>query len=173
MAPDTRDNPARPEIIPERLERLIHHQVNSIRRSLDIAPLAWDSLLADVARGHSREMAERNTFSHLGRGGTTPTDRATSAGYECVKENGDYRYLGVAENIYMTYIYGSRRTYHTGSGVRRKYDWKTMDEIAEQIVDGWMNSPGHRRNIVEARHDREGIGIFRAGDQLYITQNLC
>jgi uncharacterized protein YkwD len=50
----------------------------------------------------------------------------------------------------------------------------TMEEIASQVVNGWMNSPGHRENILNARYDREGIGIAVSSDgKVYVTQNFC
>lgn len=30
-----------------------------------------------------------------------------------------------------------------------------------QVVDGWMHSPGHRRNMVYAGHDRVGAGCYQ------------
>jgi uncharacterized protein YkwD len=38
---------------------------------------------------------------------------------------------------------------------------------AEQTVTGWMNSPGHRKNLLKDRIDRIGIGIARTKDGGY------
>ncbi len=164
---------APPEIDTGQLERLIHVEINAVRTRFNLQIFAWDDSLAAIARAHSRDMGRTGNFSHTGSGGTLPSDRGISAGYDCTKDSGDYRYTGIAENIFMTYVYGARRTYHGPDGTRRTYDWKTPEQIVEDVVHGWMNSPGHRANILQERHDREGIGIVRAGDQLYITQNLC
>src|SRR5690606_14354200 len=43
--------------------------------------LSWNALLGGVAEAHSRDMASRNFFSHLGPDGRTPGDRAELAGY--------------------------------------------------------------------------------------------
>lgn len=46
------------------------------------------------------------------------------------------------------------------------YNYKT----ARIVVDGWINSPGHRRNMV-GHYDTTGIGIARdAQGRLYFTQ---
>ena len=45
------------------------------------APLAWNGLLARTALAHSRDMAERNYFSHRGRDGSYADLRATRQGY--------------------------------------------------------------------------------------------
>lgn len=162
-----------PEIDTGKLERAIHAEINAVRQSHGLEQITWDDELAEIARHHSLDLARNDAFSHTGSNGSTPSDRAIEAGYECLKDVGDYRYTGIAENIFMTYVYGSYRTYHGPNGTRRTYEWKTQDEIARNVVSGWMDSPGHRRNILEARHDLEGIGIIRAGDRLFITQNLC
>lgn len=43
--------------------------------------LAWNAVLGAVAEAHSRDMANRKFFSHLGPDGRTPGDRAELAGY--------------------------------------------------------------------------------------------
>lgn len=162
-----------PEIDVSSLERLIHANVNAARSSHALGALIWNDSLATIARGHSRDLGESEIFSHTGSDGSLPSDRALRAGYDCRKDVGEIRFTGIAENIFMTYVYRSRRTMHGPGGTSQSFDWKTAEEIAADVVDGWMGSPGHRANILEARHDREGVGIVRIGDQLYITQNLC
>ena len=50
----------------------------------------------------------------------------------------------------------------------------TLEDLALQIVDGWMNSPGHMENILTETYDREGIGIgIGAEESVWITQNFC
>jgi uncharacterized protein YkwD len=46
--------------------------MNEYRRSLGLSPLIWDSRVAAVAKAHSRDMYERDYFSH-----TTPEGRTT------------------------------------------------------------------------------------------------
>jgi uncharacterized protein YkwD len=49
------------------LERKAHELVNAHRRSRGLPPLAWDARIAEVARRHSRDMAEgRVPFGHEG-----------------------------------------------------------------------------------------------------------
>lgn len=171
VSPAAADAP--PEYDERLIEQRIHRGINAIRSERGLAPLDWDEPLADVARSHSRDMGRSGDFSHYGSDGSAPSDRAGAAGYECLKDEGEYRYTGIAENIFMTYVYASHRTEYGPGGPRRTYAWKTVDEIADGVVQGWMDSPGHRANILERRHDRQGIGVVRSGDQLYITQNLC
>ena len=54
------------------------------------------------------------------------------------------------------------------------HDWNTQEEIAIVAVEGWMNSQGHRENILDPSYDRAGIGVAIAeDDRVYITQNFC
>lgn len=42
-------------------------------------------------------------------------------------------------------------------------------ESAEAFVDGWLNSPGHRANIMNPSYRRTGIGYCKS----YATQIFC
>ncbi len=56
----------------------------------------------------------------------------------------------------------------------RTRDYITLENLAFRIVDGWMNSPGHRENILTETYDREGIGIgIGAEESVWVTQNSC
>ena len=46
-------------------------------------------------------------------------------------------------------------------------------DVAKCAVDGWINSPGHRKNLLGA-FDVCGIGVARSGTgQFYLTQLLA
>ena len=46
------------------------------------APLAWNNLLFNAAAAHSKDMAERNYFSHDTPEGVNPFQRMQNAGYQ-------------------------------------------------------------------------------------------
>ena len=55
-----------------------------------------------------------------------------------------------------------------------QYNWSSMESIATSTVTGWMESPGHRKNILEPHWQSEGIGVAVAPDySVYITENFC
>ncbi len=59
-------------------------------------------------------------------------------------------------------------------GNQKSYDWKSLNEIADSTVKGWMASSGHRQNTLEKNYSRAGIGAAIAADgQVYITQVFC
>ncbi len=51
-------------------------------------------------------------------------------------------------------------------------EWRTAAEAGERAVSGWMNSPGHRRNILNAEFTTGGIGIAVINDYVIITHNF-
>ena len=149
------------------MESRIHSLVNEQRSS----SLSWDSALADIARHHSREMAEHRYFNHTNRAGQSPTDRGRAAGYTCRKNFGTYYTDGLAENIFQAPLY-SREWYLNGVPVSK--DYYSLERIARMVVEGWMDSPGHKQNILNSQFDRQGIGIAIIPDKFaYVTQNFC
>jgi uncharacterized protein YkwD len=137
------------------LERLVHDRINDERVNHKLNALGVDRRLSAIARAHSEDMARRNFFSHVNPDGEDPTARGKHAAYECHKEFGRVVREGLAENLYE------------GSPPRG------TDEIVRASVRNWMNSPGHRRNILEKGYDRTGIGAAISSDRIYITQLFC
>ena len=173
---------AKPLIIPVSLERSIHEMINAQRRTYALPELGLDPALSGVARYHSSDMTFRGYFSHGTPEGRMPVDRARIAGYPVRKTVGSAIYEGIGENIAKIPLHESCREvtsfieYPGGirqvTGRRREYSWYTQQELAAKTVGGWMNSPGHRENILRRHYQREGIGVTFAGDFAHITQNF-
>ncbi len=152
------------------LEKQVHSLTNQYRIQNGLMALTWDDKLSNIARSHSQDMASRDYFSHDSPEGKDPTDRGTSQGYRCQKTIGNLIYSGIAENIFQNNLYDSV----TIIGIVPIHDWNSQDDLAKSTVDGWMESPGHRENILTNTYDREGIGVEIASDnKVYITQNFC
>jgi len=153
------------------IEKLVHQYTNEQRRLYGLNQLAFDTNLEKIAYDHSLDMARNNFFEHTNLQGMGPTDRANNVKYSCVKNYGSYYTDGIAENIFQHNLYNSISYIN---GIPASYDWNSNDEIAYQVVDGWMNSPGHRANILESDYDKEGIGVsITSDDKVYVTQNFC
>ncbi len=151
------------------LEARIHALINKERQKHGLSRLAWDDRLGRIARGHSRDMAERNYFSHDSPEGHDFSYRYSRGGYTCAVRGQGVIYTG-GENIFQNNLSNSITTVN---GVAY-YDWNSEEEIAETTVEGWMNSTGHRKNILMPLWLRQGIGVFIAPDgKVYITQNFC
>lgn len=161
----------KPTIDTIELEKKIHHLINQERQYNGLSALVWDDRLSNVARIHSKDMASRGYFSHDTPEGLDPTARGAKYGVRCEKTIGNLIYSGIAENIFQNNLYN--RVWYT-NGIPTSYEWNDMDDLAQSTVSGWMESSGHRQNILAQTYDREGIGIaISSDDKVYITQNLC
>jgi uncharacterized protein YkwD len=106
---------------------------NRIRRAHHLPRLHGDARLRRAATRHSHSMIRQRFFDHVAPGGSTLTTRVRTAGYL-------RRVLGysLGENI--------------GWGERGLSTPRAM-------VRAWMNSPGHRRNMLNGSFRDIGIGI--------------
>lgn len=138
----------------------IHRLVNIERQNQGLSALGYDEPLASVAKSHSQDMSNRNYFSHDTPDGLDPTGRANQAGYSCRYTVSNLIYTGVAENIFK--IEGSSITF-----------WDSPEGIAQTVVSGWMDSAGHRQNILTSHYRNEGIGVVITNFDVYATQNFC
>ncbi len=123
------------------MEQEVLDRINAIREDRRLPELRLRKDLADTARAHSRDMAARDYFSHADLTGSQPAGRVRAAGI---------RFRGVAENLTMN---------------------NNPDTPAEQAVRDWMDSPGHRRNILDGAFLETGVGMAVSDDgRYYFTQ---
>ena len=107
---------------------------NSARRHHGRKPLCVNPILEYAARAHSQQMLDKDYFSHNSFNGETLEERLADFGYTC----GVCSFWRYGENIYW------------GSG-----SYGTPD----RAFKWWMNSPGHRANILNKYYREVGIGI--------------
>ena len=163
------DRSFRSDIDITQLEKKIHDLVNKERAKRGQSVLSWDKSLHKVARKYSQDMIERNFFSHNDPEGSSFYNRYKAEGIECRIRVGDTTCLG-AENIAQDNLHSS---YFYKNGERFS-NWKTEGEIAESVVKLWMNSKGHRANILTPYFKRQGIGVAFSDDgKVYVTENFC
>jgi len=151
-----------------RVETLVHQYINQERQEQGLATLGHEQQLRYIAKNHSEDMANRSYFSHEDLSGDGFSDRYSEAGYNCEVEISQNRYATGGENIAQTWY---RKQIDMG-GSGRYYD--SADELARGIVTQWMNSPGHRENILRDYWQSEGIGIeITESGKVFATQNFC
>jgi len=133
------------------VEELIIILVNDEREQYELTTLSEDALLTDLAREHSISMVENNFFGHERYPGERPLSYNMSPG--------TMRGENLAKIPTQQYIPGP---------------YLSLQEVCEWAVSGWMDSPGHRANILEPRYYKTGVGVALSeeGDftYLYITQ---
>lgn len=105
--------------------------------------LSPNTKLRDVAAGHSADMLANDYFEHENLEACSSSCRATNAGY---------RWKSIGENIYMMSGYTL-----------------SPEKAAAKVVDGWMNSPGHKKNILGTSFTESGVGVVYDGKSIYVT----
>ena len=108
--------------------------INQERTDRGLTALVQHASLTLAARRHSQDMACTDTWSHTGSDGSSPFSRMLDAGYT---------YSWAAENIAT-----SSSQYFS----------------AQSVVNMWMNSTGHRANILSSNAVHIGVGFRYAGD---------
>jgi uncharacterized protein YkwD len=114
---------------------------NEFRRSEGRQVVAEQAELTEAAQYFADYMARHDKYGHHADG-QRPADRAAEHGYE---------YCLVAENI--AYRYSSASF--------------TGEELARRFVEGWKNSPGHRRNMLDADVTETGVAVARSDKSGY------
>ena len=128
-----------------RLESRLHQEVNALRARQHLIPLERDPALDAVARTHSADMARRGYLAHVNPEGQNPVDRIHAAGIE--------GFSLAVENTGLT----------------------DRPDPNREILQGWIASPVHRRNLHAPPFNRTGIGVSHAASgayyytQLYVT----
>ena len=135
---------------PKELERRIFQLTNEARHKNGLPGLDWDSGLAAKAQAKSDDMLKNNYFSHTSPDGKTLKDR-----FQEEKPASIRNISRIGENIYM----GAKLDYSTDIKIQ-----------ARLIVDGWMTSPGHRRNILDPNYTHIGVGVAAKDTICYATQ---
>lgn len=133
----------------EKVEQRIFDSINTQRQLHSLPPFIRSPQLQHLAKVHSSNMVIHDFFSHKDHRGFGPDKR---------KEM-EFPYLigGIGENIATSY--------------NPKYG-QDAEEIAEDFVDEWMSSSGHRANILSTRYSYTGIGIAEKEQTYYATQTF-
>lgn len=115
------------------LEAAVFYETNRQRVRNGLTQLQPDYNLLVCAHNHSVDMVNHNFFSHTSPvpGKATPADRMQQVGYGACWS---------AENIVYCPIEPSYAA------------------TAKRLLELWMNSPGHRANILTARYTHLGCG---------------
>ncbi len=117
---------------------------NLERRNNGVPPLRWNRQLTYAARWFSWDSTENEPSGFCGH--------VDSQGHPFYYRTSVFGYLGFAgaENAFCGYV------------------------SPESAIQGWMNSPGHRTNLLSPNSREIGVGYYRrAGDgRGYITQDF-
>lgn len=157
------------------LNAAIFYETNRQRVQQGLKPFLHSSALEKAAYGHSKDMAELNFFSHqspvAGKGSMQQRLARVGITRTYMAEN-------IADHFLMNHPAGTPYQirgdgfYYQGKKIRNR----TYLEMAEAFLIQWMNSPGHRRNILDPRGVYLGCGSALYGSsqkpRFKATQNF-
>ena len=119
----------------EAFELEVIRLTNLERTSRGLPPLRRNGDLTNAARAHNQDMIVNDFFSHQGSNGSWPDERACAHGFAPYGWGDCY----VGENIAAGY------------------------PTPAAVVVGWMNSQGHRENILNGGYREIGLGHNTGG----------
>lgn len=130
------------------IERKLHGVINEFRVKNGQDSWGYDSGLADIARLHSRDMSERNYYSHENPDGQTATERTKEYGYDAYP---------IGENI---------------AKLKLQAGEDEPEELARELVGKWKRSTAHRNELLSSRYVEEGNGIYISSDRTVFATNI-
>ena len=111
------------------LENQLLAETNKVRRQAGLKELKFDPQLALAARHHAQEMSQLNYFSHQ-----SPTPASKTPAMRLARAGSAVVSMG--ENLALVH----------------------QENVAGSAINGWMNSPGHRKNLLNPNFSHVGFG---------------
>jgi len=118
----------------DQAEFLMLQSINTIRYNEHLPLLSLDDNLSIASRRHSLDMAAQDYFGHFSPDGESPDDRAREIGLP----------NPIQENIGIIRTFG-----------------QSLEEVINALMDGFMESPEHRANLLDPDLTHVGIGFYQ------------
>lgn len=130
-------------------EQEVLNLVNIERKKRNLKPLALDENLSRAARYHAKDMAEDDYFNH----------------------NTFDRKNGKLTQVTGCTTFERARKFTTKYGSRAE-NISAGQTTPQEVMKTWMNSSGHRSNILNKNYTHIGIGYYKTSKsyQYYWTQ---
>lgn len=130
-----------------KVETVIVEMTNQFRRQNRLSALKRNRTLDEAARAFAAYLARTGKFSHTADG-RRPADRTLSAGY---------KHCRISENLALNV---------DSRGFRTR-------QLARGAVNGWKNSPPHRKAMVDPFVTEIGVGVVKAArEHRYLSVQL-
>ena len=107
---------------------------NEARKEHGLGTFCASEQLMAAATAHSKDMLDRGYYDHVAPDGDTPEQRVQATGYS---------YSSMAENIHRRSL---------------SYAAEPTQEDLELVFEDWMDSSGHRANVLNPDLHEIGIG---------------
>lgn len=123
-------------------EQAVFLEVNRFRQEAGLPPLHFEFRLQQTARDHSLSMARYGYFGHYDLDGDT-----------------------VRERLLRRSVTGWRKA---AENIAKETD---STQAAREVCRSWMNSSGHRRNILAREYSETGVGaVLDSEGNIVFTQ---
>ena len=155
--------------------RDVFDRINAERIQNGLKPCTYDKKLEKASQFHAEWMARNRKMEHLQEEAKSledhkacthhPINRAIRAGYS---EWSDVFFI---ENRPDGQIVVTKPDANDHVGEIISAGWKAGHPASqtEIVVNGWMKSPGHRKEILTAHYEEMGIGVACTPDDQYDT----
>lgn len=142
-----------------RVEHIVFDRINDIRSDRELSRLEKNPSLIRLAGTHSQNMAEHEYYSHESPSGASFESRVDMHAPVC---------SSVSENIHRAPLSSNAQVF----GSDRVVNTHTADGLATYFVQGWMNSPEHRDNIIRTSAIHGAISVSESGGEVYATMTF-
>lgn len=156
------------------LNAALFHATNEQRAKNKMKLFVYSAALERAATGHSQQMLARDFFDH-----TNTRDRKNRT-FDKRIHNEEPNFMSVGENIskqLLLKIKNNEEYYIRKNGEHYYYSRDSKDKdiiagetylsFAQKTLKGWMNSPGHRRNILDKDYTHCGCGTATPPNMTY------
>lgn len=146
------------------LEHLVKTKIDSVRQHYNCDPLINDSILYVAAKHHSFYMYKRSGITHFEN--EFPETKTPQLRAEHFGAKNYYVGENVLSTSYNTTIKDKKNKTH---------NTRTYEGLADAIVSGWVNSPGHFKNIITPEYQITGIAfeVHKFDRILYACQKFA
>ncbi|MEM7655163.1 MAG: CAP domain-containing protein [Bacteroidota bacterium] len=156
------------------LDAAVFHMSNRVRQENKRTVLRFDPSLRGVADFHARAMAKHDFVSHFNRHNWLYST--------LTKRSNRFHARALSENVASAFLfnYQSNTSYYVIREFQPPQFYRDRDaqrivpftyyEFAEELVNRWLNSPGHRRNLLSLKATRLGCAI-RVSEKERTLQN--
>ena len=138
--------------------------INQVRARYNLGPVRSNYYLELSAQRHAKDMHDRGYFSHFTPEGFSYVERIKSTGYlstnpsacACYQDTGA---TGSPTQLGPGYVVNQQDcscepSFSLGENLAKG------QLSVEQVMEDWLDSPNHRKNILRPQFDEIGIGLF-------------
>lgn len=151
VAPPSVADPEDGTLVTGVVESRLYKHINKLRAGLSLNELSWNDRLFSSAKLRSDEMAQNNYFEHRRADGGKWDSSIVSAGYPYVKA---WENIAAVQNAIID-------------------GYADNSQLAQDIYDGWYNSPSHYDAMVNPDVKEIGLAVSVIGNDVYATLHVA